>query len=1003
MDKILKLTESDLEEAAIEWFRELGYAYIHGSEIERPLKKVVLESRLRTFLSNTYPNIPDDKIEEALKQFVSNNGIDLDHRNRDFHMKMSKGFAVSWKDKDGTEKDCHVYPIDYDEIGNNEFLVVNQFTIDGKNTRRPDIIIFINGIPLVIVELKDMFNPDTTVENAFLQIQHYKEDIPLLFEYNAVTLISDGQETLHGTHSSSREWFTQWKSIDGRTTIEDGFELFSLIKGLFPKERLLRYLKYFIFHEDHNGTLIKKSAKYHQFFGVEFAVEQTKHAIKPFGDGRIGVVWHTQGAGKSISMAIYTAILKQMPELQNPTIVVEVDRRDLDSQLHGNFVDAQDLVGTVEQAESTEHLRQLLNTEGGGVIFTTIEKFRLIQNGDEKELRHPVLSERENIIVIADEAHRTQYGLVDGLARNIRDALPNASFIGFTGTPVDSKDSDTIGVFGNTIHVYDIKQAVSDKATVPIFYEPRLAQLHLANENIDEEAEEIIGNSDEANRLKWAAIEDAAGADDRVQKVAKDILSHFLNRTESLIGKAMIVCMSRKNCVKLYDAITKLENCPEIAVVMTSNLGKDPIGWNQHFRTKKEFEGIKSRFRNENDPLKIVIVRDMWLTGFDAPCVHTMYVDKIMQGHSLMQAIARVNRVFKDKPSGLVVDYIGIGDNLKNATDKYTQSGGEGKPTIDIDEAFEMFVTIVQEAKTFLPDFINYDKWRSLGSGDKILIAQTSVNYLVKSEDISNTFLESEKALSSLVPIVKSDDRIVEFSNDIGYIQHVGMALRKLIAPRDTRQKESAIEQLVTRSIESEEIIDVYAMAGIEKPDISILDDDFLAGAKEQKSGLDIKVKLLNNILNNELKLRLPTNKKKYISLKEEIEKVIERYHSNAIDSYTTIAELVERAKELRNEDKRRSELGLEPEELAFYDIISHSVTSIRDNELIRDIVKRVFKAVKSNLQLDWYKKENAKAQIRLAVKRELRDKVELAQLDKILAEIMEQAEGQYKDFPMVG
>jgi type I restriction enzyme, R subunit len=1003
MEKIIKLTESDLEKATIEWFLQLGYDYLPGAEIERPLKDVVLKYRFRNFLKKTYKNIPENKIDEIVKQFINNNGIDLDHRNRDYHLKMSKGIDVSWKEKDGTERAAHVHPIDFNDIDNNEFMIVNQFSIEGKNKRRPDVIIFINGIPVVVIELKNMFDVDATVENAFTQIQHYKADIPQLFEYNAITVISDGQETLHGTHSSSWEWFTPWKSIDGRTTAEDGFELHSLIKGLFPKDRLLKYLKYFIFHEDHNGTLIKKSAKYHQFFGVQFAVEETKKAIKPFGDGRIGVVWHTQGSGKSITMAMYSAILKQMPELQNPTIVIEVDRRDLDRQLYDNFVYAKDLVGDVDQADSTEKLREKLNTEGGGVIFSTIEKFRLINEGDSKEERHPVLSDRDNIIVIADEAHRTQYGLIEGFARNIRDALPNASFIGFTGTPVDLKDADTVEVFGETIHVYDIKQAQQDGATVPIFYEPRLAKLHLANANVDEEAEEIVGSSDEANRLKWAAIEDAAGSEDRVQKVANDILQHHLNRTESLPGKAMIVCMSRRNCVKMYDAITSFENCPETAVVMTGNIGKDPIEWNKHFRTKKEFEAIKQRFKKPDDPLQIVIVRDMWLTGFDAPCVHTMYVDKIMKGHNLMQAIARVNRVFQDKPSGLIVDYIGIADNLKNATDKYTKCGGEGKPTIDKDDAFEMFVTIIEKAKKYPPDFIDYSKWRTLDSGDKYMLVETCVNYIVKNEENTHSFLEAERALSGLVPVVKSDDRVVEYATEIGFFQHVGAALRKLVSPRDTRQKEEAIKQLVTRSIDSEDIIDVYAMAGIEKPDISILDDDFLAGAKEQMSGLDIKVKVINEILNNEIKLRLPTNKKKYISLKEEIEKIIERYHENAIDTYTTIAELIERAKELQNEDKRQMELGLEPEELAFYDIINHSVTTIKDNELIRDIVKRVFKAVKNNLQIDWYKKEDAKATIRLAVKRELRGKVQLEQLEEILAEIMDQAESQYKEYPLVG
>ncbi|OFZ01680.1 MAG: type I restriction-modification system endonuclease, partial [Bacteroidetes bacterium RIFOXYC12_FULL_35_7] len=707
-----RLVESNVELAAIEWFESLGYTYVHGSDNslrgdlganKTLLKKVVLESKLKSFIDSKYNHIPETARKEALSRFILNEGIELDYRNRDFHIKLSKGVDISWKDKEGKEFSEHVYAIDFENILNNEFLCVNQFSIEGKNNRRPDLIIFINGLSVALFEFKNMFDTTATVENAFNQIQHYREDIQQLFEYNEITVASDGTDTLLGMYSSTREFFTPWKSIDGLKIEEDDFALNSLIKGLFPKERILQYLRYFIFHEDHNGSLIKKGAKYHQFFGIQFAVNSTKKAIKPIGDGRIGVIWHTQGSGKSISMAFFTSILRRLPELKNPTIVVQVDRNDLDSQLYDNFILARDLVGVVQHAETTEELRNLLSSDGGGVIFTTIEKFRLVGTLADKELVHPTLSTRENIIVIADEAHRTQYGLLDGLAANLRKALPNASFIGFTGTPVDKKNADTVEVFGETIHVYDIKQAVEDKATVPIYYEPRLAKLHLVNEAIDEEAEEIIKDLplNQANHIKWAAVEDAANSDDRVNKVATDILTHYINRTSTLPGKALIVCMSRRNCVKMYDTITKLEACPEIAVVMTGNISKDPKEWNMHIRTSEKFEAIKQRFKDPKDPLKIVIVRDMWLTGFDVPCLHTLYVDKIMQGHNLMQAIARVNRVFKDKPAGVIVDYIGIGDYLKDATKKYTGGGGKGDPSVNIEEAMQLCLEQLEQTKPF--------------------------------------------------------------------------------------------------------------------------------------------------------------------------------------------------------------------------------------------------------------------------------------------------------------
>lgn len=997
------MKEYHVERAAIEWLQQMGYSYKHGAEFPRDVRTVVLEDVLNNFINEKYKTLPPDIAKDVVKQFSNNSGADLDYRNRNFHLKLTKGIDVSWKDKNGKESALHVYPIDFENPENNSFACVNQLEIVGRNRRIPDLIIYINGLPLVIFEFKNWFDHNTTENEAFNQIQHYKQDIPLLFEYNALTIISDGKTAQHGMFPASMEWFAPWKSINGKDIVEENdFQLHTLLHGLFTKERLLNYLKYFIFFEDHNGSLIKKGAKYHQYFGVNFAVEKTKHAIKPIGDGRIGVIWHTQGSGKSISMAIYTGILRQVQELKNPTIVIQVDRNDLDWQLYENFVLCKDVVGEVQHAENTNDLRKLLDTDAGGVIFTTIEKFRLKK--DDGEIIHPVLSKRDNIIVIADEAHRTQYGLLDGYASNLRTALPNASFIGFTGTPVDKKDADTEALFGEVIHTYDIKQAVDDRATVPIFYEPRLAKLHLANENIDEEVDELTENKASEQFLKWAAIEDAAGSEDRIGKIATDILQHFTKRTQTIEGKAMVVCMSRRNCVKMYDALRKLNGCPEIAVIITSNISKDPKEWKDHIRTKDQFEAVKKRFKDPNDPLRIVIVRDMWLTGFDAPIIHTMYMDKVMTGHNLMQAIARTNRVFKDKNGGVVVDYIGIGDQLKAATQKYTSGGGRDKPTINMEQALEMFYNQVEKCKSYLPAEIDYSKWKAMTTGDKMMLINKGLNYVLKSDEAADKFMKEEKMLTGLVSIVKSREELQEFALDVIYIQHVSAAVRKsksvVVGKKDNQQK---VRDLISQSIESEDLIDVFAMAGIERPDISILNEDFLLGAKKSKDGIALKIELLRNILKGEIALRLRKNIKKYTSLREEIEKVIDLYHRNAIDSYTTILELVERAKDMQEEEKRQKELGISDEELAFYDIIYAKKEIIKEAGPIQDVVHAVCKAVKDNLQIDWTKKEEAKASIRLAVKRELRGKVSMDELNKILQEIMEQAEGQYKDWPVAG
>jgi type I restriction enzyme R subunit len=1190
------LAESDIETAAIEWLLELKpYRYLHGEDISRNRKKAYLENIFSKFLHETYKHVPEKILAEVQQEFLFNTGTDIHQRNHAFHFKLSKGISKTWTTspqpgdgvkavnspltggQGGVQHFEHFYPINYNDPSKNDFLIVNQFTIEGKNTRRPDLIIFINGLPIVLFEFKNLFDADATVENAFNQVQHYIEDIPQTFETNALTVISDGLTTLHGMFSSGMEWFAAWKSIDGIKAVTDDFALETLIKGLLVPERLLEYLRFYIYHELDGGKIIKKGAKYHQFFGVKYALAETLKAIKPIGDGRIGVIWHTTRSGKSITMAIYAGILRQMAALKNPTIVVQVDRFDLNKQLYEDFIAAKDLVGDIKLADNTDDLRSLLSGEGGGVIFSTIEKFRLktsattggikggvkdllaegksgintaaftkfgvlqynpnvkviahdlryagnlpevllwnqlkrdalgvdfhrqkaignfvvdlfcpelmlaieidgkihnepdvaeydvqrqqkledcgivflrytakdvFQNivgvcehinmyvadnkigerlnqieravynknkqlltdtpltpleGGITEAKHPILSTRENIIVIADECHRTQYGLLQGFANNLRKALPNASFIGFTGTPVDTKDADSVAVFGEIVHTYDIRQATEDKAVVPIYYEPRLAKLHLNNTHIEEEAEEIAAglNSSEKNKILWAAAEDAAGADARVAEVSKDILEHFIKREASLDGKAMIVCMSRRNCVKMYDALIALKGCPEAAVIMTSNIGKDPITWNPHVRTKESMEAVKARFKDPNDPLKIVIVRDMWLTGFDNPPLHTLYIDKIMSGHNLIQSINRVATVFKDKPSGLIVDYIGIGENLRDATKKYTSSGGKGDVTIPIEEGFELAKEIIDVLQNLLPKDFDYSKWFSLSRGEQLKLVCTATNHIVADEDRCKDFMLNELKLSGLASIVKSHADIDQIATDIIFLQHAGAAVRKVKYPKaNIKKKEGQIKELIHRSIDSDEVVDVFKMAGIEKFDISIIDDEFLITAKEKPSGNELKLELIRQIMNDEIKLRQFKNIIKYKKLKEEVDRIIREYHNHFIDSLIALQKLRDTAKSMQDEDTRRRQLGLTEEEEAFYEILASHKDAISDFSVIKEIVIEVTAAIKKNLQIDWYKKPDAKAQIMLAVKRILSKKGVSEELQEILNEIMEQAEARYK------
>lgn len=997
------LLESTVQRAAIEWLQELGYTHIRGNELNRDLKKVVLEPELRQFLERTYPTVPSTAINEALASFTQQESMDLHYRNREFHLKLTQGITVSWKDKQGKECAQHLYPINYEEPEKNTFTCSDEVTIVGKNKRRTDLLILINGLPLVVFEFKNLFDAEVGVAEAHRQLTHYALDIPQLFDYNTLAVVSDGREALHGMYTSGFQWFSPWKSINGEHIVKnDQQQLNTLIFDLFPKSALINYIQNYIFHEDHNGKLIKKGAKYHQYYGIKAAVKSTLENIKPTGDGRLGVIWHTQGSGKSISMAILTGILRAQASLKNPTIIIQVDRNDLDEQLYTNFLACKDLVGTVKRAQSTDDLRLLLSSDGGGVIFTTIEKFRLkdLENGKEKA--HPVLSERYNVVVLADEAHRTQYGFEDGgYAQNLRRALPNASFLGFTGTPVDSKDADTELVFGPTIHTYDIKQAVEDGATVPIYYEPKMIPLNIKVE-FNDELEAAQGTEGDESNAVWAAIEDAAGSEDRVTKIAHDIVEHYNHRIETLEGKAMIVCMSRRNCVKMYDALKAIEGCPEIAVIMTGNIAKDPKEWNPHIRTKDSMEAIKSRLKDPDDPLKMVIVRDMWLTGFDAPCLHTMYVDKVMKGHNLMQAIARVNRVFENKPSGLVVDFIGISNFLAEATKKYTGGGGEGSPTFDIEEAVLICIDQLATTKALMGDFAI--EWLEEQTASEAMHWSSEVlNRLLTDDSTTENFLTEVRKLSELVAMTNSDPRIWEIQEDVAVIQKFRDTIRKIkVPPGIKREKRDAIKDLISKSLAANKIVDLAEMYELENVDISIIDDHFQAIAK-RKGNENVKIELLRRVLNDEIRVKMSMNFSKYSTLKEELEKVLSNYHKNSLDSIATIKHLLDLANEFRNEDKRLKELGLTADELAFYDLLASKEELINQDGPIQELVHSVVESVKKNLQLDWTKKGDAKAAIRLALKKELKGKVPFSELDNILQAVIAQAEGQYKDWPMVG
>ena len=1005
------VSESDVETAALSWLSSLGWQTAHGPDMapdtlgsERTdFTQVVLEERLRNALLNLNPDLPPSALETGLRQLINPDGPTLEARNRSFHHALTRGVTVPVRRPDGTTSGEPAAVVDFENPANNDWLAVNQFTMkENQSTRRADIVLFLNGIPLGIIELKNPADENADVWDAWNQLQTYKAELPTLFSMNEIMMVSDGLHARVGTLTAGKEWFKPWKTMDDQEPGAANLpELQVMLEGVCEQSNFLNILRDFIvFDDDGSGKLIKKIAGYHQFHAVQAAVEETlratelqeiasriatRHGGAP-GDRRIGVVWHNQGSGKSLTMAFYAGAIIRDPAMNNPTIVVLTDRNDLDDQLFGTFSRCRDLLRQdPAQAESRADLRNKLSVNVGGVVFTTIQKFFPEERGDS----HPVLSERRNIVVIADEAHRSQYDFIDGYARHMRDALPNASFLGFTGTPIELDDANTRAVFGDYISVYDITRSEADGATVPIYYESRLAQLALDEEekpNIDPEFEEVTEGEEleekEELKTKWAQLEAVVGADNRVRQIAEDVIEHFDARFEQLDGKAMVVCMSRRICVELYSELVRLrpewqdtdDTKGEIKVVMTGS-ASDPVDWQKHIRSKSGREALANRFRNPDDPFRIVLVRDMWLTGFDAPSLHTMYVDKPMQGHGLFQAITRVNRVFKDKPGGLVVDYLGLANDLRKAVENYTRSGGRGKAAFDKADAVAVMLEKHEVCCAMFHGF-NWSPWVNGGAQGKLTILPPAQEHILAQEDGKERYLQAVMELTRAFALSFPDDEAKRIRDDVSFFQTVRAAFLKK-APSEKRTEEdleSAIRQIVSRAVAAEGVVNIFAEAGIRNPDISVLSDDFLAEVRGMPHR-NLAVELLQKLIRGELSTRRRQNVIQARSFAGMLEDAIRRYQNRTIEAAQVIEELIELAKEMREDFARGQELGLNEDELAFYDALetNDSAVKVLGDDTLRTIAQELVETVRRNATIDWTVRESVRAGMRNAVRRVLR------------------------------
>jgi len=1015
-----RLMESDFEETTIERLENLGYTYLHGQELyqreERErLQEVVLKGRLESFLRDSYPMIPENEISRLANLFILSEGVGWEERNYAFHQKCVKGLDFVYEDE-GEEKVQHVYPINWKTPNKNDFLVVNQLSIQGRMSRRPDVIVYINGLPMIVFELKNPNKENVTVYDAYTQIRNYTHDISQLFEYNAFTVISDGIETKHGMPSAAYDFFASWKSVDG-VNVDNNVAntMRTLIQGLFDKERLLNYIRNFIVFLDKGDSNVKIGAKYHQFFGVNFAVRETVRATRPNGDRKIGVMYHTTGSGKSISMLFYSAILSKHKDLDNPTIVVQVDRNDLDEQLHDTFSEGYSLIGHIHHAKKADELRDILKGEGGQIVFSTIEKFRL----KEGEAKHPVLSERSNIIVISDEAHRTQSGFDGGYAAQLRFALSNASFVGFTGTPVKLLGNNTEEIFGHVIHRYDMAQAVQDKAVLPLYYESRMIPLDYDGANIDEEFSDLVeevGLEDEESqsyKMKWAALEKVVGTSKRLHILSKSILDHF-SKAADPFQKGMIVCMSRDIAVRLYNELKKLPDCPEVEVIMTGNVSKDPDSWREknpgskyaHIKTKEEQEEVKARLKDTDDPLKLVIVVSMWLTGFDVPNLSFLYVDKPMKGHTLIQAIARVNRIFPGKEGGLIVDFIGIASSLKEATNQYTGDNATNDMDIDVDQAFGIFDTNLKEVRKYFSDIEHRDDWRSLSKVARDDLIADLVNDQLNGEP--EEFVEACVKLEKAYKLVKHMDKVIPYADEVTLYQMVRIQVKKYLSAQNTdfqsnKTVEERLNSLIDQHLETKEPVDIYKVAGIEKPDISILDEEFLKDMEQKEQHEDLRLKLLKKLLEDHIQVNFKRNSPKEKQMREMLEKTIQDYHNRIIQAADVVRMMVEMKKDVDSEADFRKDLGLSDEEAEFYKAITALEMGSFDNKFLADLIHKVLKELKKNLSKDWTSehRKNIYAKVNMSVKKVLmKEGIKGQQLVFITKAIMEEAKEQYKDWP---
>lgn len=992
--------EAVVEEAAIEHLCDLGYTHVAGTVIApdgaRPERtshtEVVLRGRLRAALACINPHLDADTLDLVAKRVGRPDSPSLEENNVAFQTQLTRGVEVQVR-RDGRIRGDQAWVLDFEDPDNNDWLVVNQFTVTaGKYTRRPDLVVFVNGLPIAVIELKNPADANATVQSAWNQLQTYKSQVPALFDHNQVLVISDGTEAKAGSLTAGFERFGPWRTVDGTELAPDATpKLEVLLKGLFDKRRLLDYLRHFVLWETEDG-FVKKIAGYHQYHAVNKAIRETVRASAPQGDKRIGVVWHTQGSGKSISMAFYTGKLILQPEMQNPTVVVITDRNDLDGQLYAQFCAAKGLIPAPVQAEDREHLRALLQVPSGGVVFSTIQKF-----GTAKGERFPMLSDRRNIVVITDEAHRSQYEFVDGFARNLRDGLPNASFIGFTGTPIEFDDKNTPAVFGDYIDTYTIAQAVEDKATVQIFYEARLARIALPDEKkpkVDTDFDEVTEGEEDTvkQRLKstWAKLEAMVGTDERLALIARDIVDHFERRLEILDGKGMIVVMSRRIAVDLYDAIVKLRaewDAPAgadehggIKVVMTG-AASDPPNYQKHIRNKSALKAVEKRFKEPTDPLKLVIVRDMWLTGFDAPCAHTLYVDKPMKGHGLMQAIARVNRVFKDKPSGLVVDYLGLAEQLKKAVGTY---GGEGwntghggtKPGVPV----ELALTVLEEKFGVVRDMFHgfdYSPYFGTKASARLAALQGGADHICGLEDGKKRFLDAMAALNKAAGIAIHLEGARHLRDEVGYFQAVQASLEKYTiggSGKSNDELNAAIRQIVSGAVASEGVIDIFGAAGLKAPDISILSDEFLETVKTSPHR-NLQLELLKKLMNDQITAMARRNVVQSRKFSEMLARTLLAYQNRTLEAAQVILELIEMAKQLRAAPTRGDKLGLTEDEMAFYDaLVDHgNVKELMSDEVLAAIATDLVAAIRQSVTLDWTQKEAVRADMRRKVKRLLR------------------------------